>query len=277
MSDYIRSDNCNAYQYDQLTEALSSLITQYPVSMYWFREISSTSDWVKTKIAQAKTTKIWIAVADQQTQGRGTRGRVWQTVTWPVLLTVAIPYHRTMNEAQGLTLGLGVHVATALSQIGIEIGLKWPNDLWIRQSKCGGILCEACKDANGTLYWVIGIGLNLAMDKPLTLLDGYSAQAVFHQTLTLQEGQAWQCQIVTALVKDLVSWVSDFGPNQMSEIVRKWPNWDVMKNQLAQLETTQGVLYVGRVTGITAQGYLQFQTSKGNLIVHDGRLRPWSE
>ncbi|MBV9094187.1 MAG: biotin--[acetyl-CoA-carboxylase] ligase, partial [Streptosporangiaceae bacterium] len=101
-----------------------------------------------------------VRAAEQQTAGRGRRGRAWVSppgtgLTFSVLLRPAdVPPARR----GWLPLLAGVAVAEAVRTVtAVDARLKWPNDLLQSGSKLGGILCEAAGDAV-----VIGIGINVS-------------------------------------------------------------------------------------------------------------------
>jgi BirA family biotin operon repressor/biotin-[acetyl-CoA-carboxylase] ligase len=119
-----------------------------------------------------------LRVAEQQTAGRGRLGRRWwsdpgQALTFSLGLALA------PADWSGLSLAVGLAVAEALGEFIGEvpgqprIGLKWPNDLWLRgeDRKLAGILIEAqalrqaAARADGhTPRWaVVGVGINLGL------------------------------------------------------------------------------------------------------------------
>lgn len=97
--------------------------------------------------------------ADEQTAGRGRRGRSWQgepgrALTFSVLLRPDVP-----PAGAGL-LPLVVAVAVA-EAIGPDAGIVWPNDIVLEGRKVCGILCESSLDEAGVAWAVAGIGINV--------------------------------------------------------------------------------------------------------------------
>jgi BirA family transcriptional regulator, biotin operon repressor / biotin---[acetyl-CoA-carboxylase] ligase len=98
-----------------------------------------------------------VAVAEEQTQGRGRLGRSWEapegtSVLVSVLLLPAVPAARLPE----LSLVAGGAVAEAIVEVtGIEPTIKFPNDVLIAGRKVAGILAES---SEGRV--VLGIGLN---------------------------------------------------------------------------------------------------------------------
>ncbi len=103
--------------------------------------------------------------AEQQTAGRGRRGREW--VSPPasnIYLSVVWQFQRGVDAMDGLSLAAGVAVAEALAEQGLDtVALKWPNDLLHNGAKLGGILVETSGHAAGPTSAVLGVGVNLAM------------------------------------------------------------------------------------------------------------------
>ncbi len=124
-------------------------------------ETTSTNDRVKEAGAAGAPEGLTI-IADRQTQGRGRRGRVWQSppglgLYMSVLLRPDWPAQWAGNLAM---LG-GVAVLEALAAAGVpNLALKWPNDVLARGRKIAGILIEPRIAAGRIEFAVIGIGVN---------------------------------------------------------------------------------------------------------------------
>jgi BirA family biotin operon repressor/biotin-[acetyl-CoA-carboxylase] ligase len=101
-----------------------------------------------------------VLVAEEQTAGRGRLGRAWTAparsgLTFSVLLRPDLP--RPAWSWLGLLVGLGA--AEAVGRLGgLEVGLKWPNDVLVGERKLAGVLAEVAGDAV-----VVGMGLNVSL------------------------------------------------------------------------------------------------------------------
>jgi BirA family transcriptional regulator, biotin operon repressor / biotin---[acetyl-CoA-carboxylase] ligase len=124
--------------------------------------VAETGSTNEDLIAAARdgATEGTVLVAERQTKGRGRLGRSWQSkpgaaLTFSVLLRPAgVP-----RSARGwLPLLAGVAVTAGIrAQTGLDVGLKWPNDVLAGAAKIAGILAEQTGDAI-----VVGTGLNVA-------------------------------------------------------------------------------------------------------------------
>ena len=106
-----------------------------------------------------------VCAAEQQTAGRGRRGRHWVSPFGRnIYLSVLWEYAAGPSVLEGLSLAVGVAVARALSNCSVSnVQLKWPNDVLIGDAKLGGILLEMRSSSDGACQVVVGVGINVAM------------------------------------------------------------------------------------------------------------------
>ncbi|MFA5891478.1 MAG: biotin--[acetyl-CoA-carboxylase] ligase [Actinomycetota bacterium] len=119
----------------------------------------STNDDAR-ELAQADAPHLSVVVAREQTAGRGRLARAWVsepgeglTISW--VLRPTLP----LESWPLIPLIAGVAVARAVrAETGVQVVLKWPNDVLVENRKLGGILAEAALPD----FVVVGLGLNLA-------------------------------------------------------------------------------------------------------------------
>ncbi len=133
---------------------------QLAQSFTWFysEETDSTNtELLKHKIATS------IAITEFQSQGRGQRDHQWQSPHAKNLL-FSIALKRPVDKHLGLIpIQVGLAIKSTLNTAGYnEIELKWPNDIFYKKRKLGGILIEAITEQAHSLL-VIGVGLNVNM------------------------------------------------------------------------------------------------------------------
>lgn len=131
----------------------------------WLIELPScpsTNTWAREHFE--RLTHGSVVYTQRQTAGRGRGSRQWQAP--PGVLTATIVVDTNPVAAGGpLSLAAGLAVAHAVEDYAphAEIGLKWPNDVYCRDRKLAGILCEGRSHA-GRHRLAVGIGLNLTVD-----------------------------------------------------------------------------------------------------------------
>ncbi len=116
-----------------------------------------------------------LVVADMQSAGRGTKGRVWKTPSGSnIAMSLLVRPVAPTNRISMLTLIMGLSVAEGIEEAIREAGgdadfytqIKWPNDVVISGKKICGILTELHMNDDNTINnVVIGVGINVSMIK----------------------------------------------------------------------------------------------------------------
>jgi BirA family transcriptional regulator, biotin operon repressor / biotin---[acetyl-CoA-carboxylase] ligase len=128
--------------------------------MDWWQEVDSTNRVAMHHIAEIPHGGIVTAV--RQSGGRGRRGKAWVSPAGGLWMSVVIKQPLALARAAELTLLTAVAVRRAiLSETGLAVDIKWPNDLLYDGRKLCGILAEIRADGETVQHAVIGIGLNV--------------------------------------------------------------------------------------------------------------------
>ena len=123
-------------------------------------EVGSTMELARDLIAELDQVQPVQVSADQQTAGRGRRGSVWSQADQGLYVTYGLPIEGNCSDLSAFTLVAGLAVAHVLVDLGYELRLKWPNDLYtVEGAKFGGILCEVIHQKKSWL--LVGIGVNI--------------------------------------------------------------------------------------------------------------------
>jgi BirA family biotin operon repressor/biotin-[acetyl-CoA-carboxylase] ligase len=103
-----------------------------------------------------------VLIAEHQTAGRGRQGRSWSAAQYAqVTMSVAIDTAGVPTDAWGwLPLATGVAIVDTVTALGVDAGLKWPNDVLAGGGKLAGILAEVAAEQRAV---VVGIGLNVSL------------------------------------------------------------------------------------------------------------------
>lgn len=199
-----------------------------------------------------------VIVAEQQTAGRGRRGRQWLSAP-ATSLTFSLLWRFDGSAAKlsGLSLAIGAGLARALEQLGAQgICLKWPNDVLLRNgddyAKLAGILIELASDRRGTQV-VIGIGLNLhppAGDLPQPTTGLSQAMG------TLPERHTLLAAILIALAEIL----EIVTVNGFFAVKNEWQARHAWQGQAVQLLADAETPLIGRCLGVDADGALLLDT-----------------
>ena len=142
---------------------LKGLQTNYlGKNFYFFDNIDSTQTEIWRRIDNKKIKNGTIIMADIQTKGKGTHGRIWHT---DEKNNIAFSMYIETNDVVELFEGITKEIAKTIQEIlkskyKINVEIKYPNDLMINGKKVGGILTESRVKSDLIKYIVIGIGIN---------------------------------------------------------------------------------------------------------------------
>jgi len=126
---------------------------------------TSTNDVAKAivekMLAESEEVRPTIIVAGEQSAGHGRLGRSWVSLPGSLAVSVIVPWP-SGPERVHLPLRAGIALAHGLSRaFGLDVRLKWPNDLLVNRKKLGGILVEARSNEEGEGWAIVGVGLNV--------------------------------------------------------------------------------------------------------------------
>jgi len=128
------------------------------------KSCSSTNDLANAMALEGEEEGT-VIIAEEQTAGRGTKGRVWFSGMKKGLY-LSVILRPGVKDLSLLPLAAGLALRDALSEIAkLPVSLRWPNDLICRGGKLGGILCEASFLGNEISHAVLGVGLNVNHDE----------------------------------------------------------------------------------------------------------------
>ena len=139
-------------------------------TILYFPTIGSTNDVALALAAQGDRDGA-IVIADEQTAGRGRRGRAWFSPAGSGLYVsvVLAPGRARSDPARAttlLTVTAGVALAEAIEDVtALRVDIKWPNDLVVARRKLAGILAESSGAAPApapAASLVIGYGINVS-------------------------------------------------------------------------------------------------------------------
>jgi BirA family transcriptional regulator, biotin operon repressor / biotin---[acetyl-CoA-carboxylase] ligase len=126
-------------------------------------ETGSTNADLIARAAAGEDIDGAVLIAEHQTAGRGRQGRDWSDVSGAqIAMSVGVDASSVPTEAWGwLPLATGVAIVDAVAAVaGVEVGLKWPNDVLAGRGKLAGILAEVASPQRAI---VVGLGLNVTL------------------------------------------------------------------------------------------------------------------
>jgi BirA family biotin operon repressor/biotin-[acetyl-CoA-carboxylase] ligase len=201
-----------------------------------------------------------LLAADEQTAGRGRRGRRWHSAPGGgVTFSLAVEIKRSFA---GLSLVAGVATARALRALGVEqAALKWPNDLLVEGAKLGGILVET----RGRLA-VIGIGINCRRDPALEARLRRPIAAL-EQFVTVDRERVIE-RIATSLLEAL----GRFAAHGLEPLRGEWERLHAHAGKRLCVRLPGGRTLTGLARGVDRDGALRLETRSGVRAVSSGTV-----
>lgn len=220
-------------------------------------EIDSTNTELMRR-ARAGDETPTVLVTLRQTAGRGRHGRQWHSAAGASLtFSVAVPL-QPANWA-GLSLAVGLSLAESLHP---TIGLKWPNDLWWRDRKLGGILIETL-GTGAPRHAIVGVGLNVVAPPP-------SAPALRTPAACLHEavGPVQLPDVLQQVLPPLLRALARFEQQGFAPLRARFHTRDVLRGRAVELSNgTQG-----SALGVDDEGVLWIQTAAGVHPIASGEV-----
>ncbi len=204
-----------------------------------------------------------IVITDHQQRGRGQRDNQWvseahQNLTFSLLLRpvrLATTEHFFLNIITSVAL---LDVLSALSTPGFRI--KWPNDIFFKELKLGGILIENSIFSQVIERSVIGIGLNVNQVHFPGPFEATSLRRIFQKEFNLNK-------IFNQIVERLDHRYEMLRRNQLEELMEDYLKKFYWFDEQRQFTDSEGV-FEGRIRGIDEFGRL--------LIEVNGRIREYN-
>ena len=126
--------------------------------------VDSTNNYAMAKVHAGKASHGMAWFAHDQTEGKGQRGKTWKTAAGKNIAMSLVLQPEQLNAAQQFLLSASVALACFdffAGYAGDETKIKWPNDLYWRDRKAGGVLIENVFHGKEWKWAIVGIGINI--------------------------------------------------------------------------------------------------------------------
>lgn len=200
-------------------------------------------------------------LAETQTAGRGRRGRQWHSPFGSqYIMSMYWRIDQGPAAAMGLSLAIGVAVVKALESMGYqELGLKWPNDVYLKNRKLAGILVEMAAAVGGVCHLVIGTGINLQLPEELIQKMDQPCAHLAEQGITVDKN-VFCIQMINTLREHL----SAFETNGLSAFLNDWNRLDIFIDKPVKVIQGEQIIK-GIYRGINEQGNMLLQLDDGSM------------
>lgn len=237
---------------------LGAAVERLGCDWHYREQTESTNVDVLTHFAQHG--RDVVAFAETQSAGRGRRGRQWLSpFAQNIYCTVGLRRALAPRYQGLLSIVTGLALRQTLAQhAGVEVALKWPNDILHGGAKLGGILIEARPLDEDEFFFAIGYGLNVFMEA--ALLDQVSLPATSLAAIGAPPRD--RGALLLATLDAVIDAVRAFEPDAIDQLVAEFARHDAYHGR--SVEVVQGEQTLRGVNrGIDAQGQLRLETERG--------------
>ncbi len=226
---------------------------------------SSTNDFLSTSSDEIKFGHYVICLAENQTAGRGRRGRTWVSpFAKNICCSISFVLEGGVEVLNGLSLVVGVAVAKTLEGLGVnDVSLKWPNDVYIGDRKIAGVLLELSGEATTSWKVVCGVGLNVHMTEQ-DEIEIDQDWCALDESIKLERNV-----IAAAMLEQIITTLELFKKQTFESFLGDWARFDMLRGK--QVRVLPGGSE-GEVVGINLQGALIIKGDKGEYIVNAGEV-----
>jgi BirA family biotin operon repressor/biotin-[acetyl-CoA-carboxylase] ligase len=213
-----------------------------------------------------------VVLAEQQVRGRGRLGRLWASQPGLGLWFSLILRPRVgTSELAVITLLTAVALARAIEQAtGIQVQVKWPNDLLYHDAKLVGILAELNGELDRVNYLIIGIGVNvnhLPEDFPPELSGRATSLRQIRQVAVDRKA------VLQRFLAEFEKQYALLGTEQLTEIIDYAREHSATLGRQVKVDQGLGRTLTGKAVDLDWDGSLWLETPEGERVrVYSGEI-----
>ena len=245
----------------------------------YFDELKSTNDFAWNLISNSNPNQNLVIITGNQTEGKGQYDRSWhadpnKNVTMSVIMS---PSNLLLKKAFYLNILASVSILRAIQKLtGIMLNIKWPNDIYFKEKKLGGILIKNKVIQNHIRYTVIGIGINVNQLTFLpSLLNPISIKNILSQETSISA-------LIKGILDELRESIESLRSGKINELHLYYVDHLFGKDQERtfkingknRIMTIKNVLPEGRINLTDENNILHSMTSGLEYILVDDSFSP---
>ncbi len=228
--------------------------------------IDSTNDEMKRRAAKGEPA-ISLLIAEEQTNGRGTKGRSFFSPEGTgIYMSILLRPTYSVQDCTLLTTMAAVSTAKAIEKVtGLTPQIKWVNDIYLNGKKAGGILTQAhlSKDGSQVKWAVVGIGVNLSEPD-----GGFPAGLTQIATTLGNEEEHIKNRLIAEITNEFVFYYNNLSKKEFIEEYAKrlLGLHEEMTVQSGENQIT------GQIIGIDEMCHLQLRLPDGSIRILNSAL-----
>lgn len=232
-----------------------------------YSSVTSTNTEAR-KLAEEGAPDGTVVWADYQSEGKGRREHSFYSPAGAgIYISVILRPQANLSMIHPLFIRVSLAVTAAIRDIcGLDVQVKWPNDIFWRGKKLCGILTNCSVSAEDGLleYAVAGIGVNV---KAVLFPKGIPAVSLEEAV----QGPVSRHKLAASILEEIDRFYQKHGLEELSmEEIACYEKQMEQNGRNAIINYPDGGKAAGRVLGISPEGFLQIQTSCGTVSLRSG-------
>jgi len=239
---------------------LEDLRTRVGYIVHHFDVVTSTQD-VAREMAEEGAPEGTVVLAEEMVAGKGRLGRKWHAGRGGLWMTIVVRPSVSPREAQLLSIASSVAVVEAARRtLGVELGIKWPNDVLFKGKKVAGVLVETSISGMRVVYSLVGIGVNVNNEIPPELRQ---------TAVSLKELTGTSIPRIPLLRSLLESFDDLYGNLERGDaraVISRWKACSATIGRKVRVVCWDGVLE-GVAIDVAGDGSLLLKADNGSILV----------
>ncbi|MDD5170467.1 MAG: biotin--[acetyl-CoA-carboxylase] ligase [Syntrophales bacterium] len=231
--------------------------------IFHYKQTDSTNRRAK-ELAAANVAEGTLVIAEEQTQGRGRLDRQWFSPAGQgIYMSLIIRPSLFPAQATRMVLLTAVAVAEALiDTTGLDVMIKWPNDILVRGRKLAGILMEVAMEMDAIDYMVVGLGVNVNIGED-QFPEVFRGQAT---SILMETGRPFlRLQLLRRILESFEHHYRLFQEAGYDPIVQRFRALTDIVGRQISVQTINGS-FSGEVMDFDPDGFLVLRDNKGDDI-----------
>lgn len=244
----------------ELNKKIESSVKNKYNKLIILNSIPSTNDYLFEQ-ARGNIHDNLICLAEAQSQGKGRRGRTWET-PFGHNISCSFLWHYNCDSGQlsGLSQMIALSTVKAIEEAtGIEdLKVKWPNDIYHQGKKLSGILIELLAQAHVNTTAIIGIGINGKLPENTQINQPWT------DLTNILGAPPPRNRLAAALINHTISTLAEFHMDGLTPHIETWKHYDICAGKQVEIVRNSNDLK-GIAEGINRRGELILRDKNNQL------------
>ena len=220
----------------------------------YHEELTSTMDAAKN-LARKGCPDFTTVIAGRQVSGRGRLKREWLSDKGGLFFTMVLRPDLPPVLSFRVSFLASLTLARILNEMfGVDVRVKWPNDLLVDERKISGMLSELEAEADRVAFINVGVGVNVNNDPSAIEPAAISLKAILGRKVSKKD----------ILARYLDAFEQQMQTAALDRVIEEWKAYTVTLNREVRVVTTREV-FTGKAVDVDDSGALILKCTDGSL------------